>query len=66
MLLHTQYPPVSFADSVSAAASVGAIGFCPMVATGNPHPLGKGAFEGLIIRFCGEKKSNMLNRALFP
>ena len=47
-------PPVSHADSVSAVASVGAIGLCPMVATGNPHPLHKGAFVYYIELFCTE------------
>ncbi len=47
-------PSVSYADSVSAVASVGAIGLCPMVATGNPHPLHKGAFVYYIELFCTE------------
>ena len=42
-------------DSVSAAASVGAIGLCPMVATGNPHPLHKGAL--LEVKFLDSKIS---------
>ena len=41
-----QSPSLATLDSVSAAASVGAIGLRPMVATGNPHPLGKGALKG--------------------
>ena len=40
------YPSTAVRRSpVSAAASVGAIGLRPMVATGNPHPLGKGGYD---------------------
>ena len=44
--------------SVSAAASVGAIGLCPMVATGNPHPLGKGRIAATApVRLAGTKNA---------